>query len=157
LLGAGGTSSSESLGQLTLSGGQTVVNVTGGAGPSSPATLLFAGLGQIRRGTGILFETGDGTTLGATDQVFLGSYPVGNMPAWASVLSDGVPVSAAYDPSLGGVIPASEYDAEAPGLASSAVPEPGTGGLAVAAAGGLLFRRRRRAYGPREIQDFLAL
>jgi fibronectin-binding autotransporter adhesin len=148
LFGADGTSSSESLGHFTLSGGQTVVSLTDGAGPGSAAMLIFAGLSQSRRGTGILFETGDGTTLGAADQVFLGSYPVGPMPAWASVLSGGVPVSAAYDPTLG-VIPASEYDSESPGLISpggntyKAIAEPRAAGLLAIGFGGLLLRRRR--------------
>jgi fibronectin-binding autotransporter adhesin len=104
LLGANGTSSSESVGAMTLSGGQTVVSLTKGAGTSSAATLLFTGISQSRRGTGILFETGDGTTLGSSDQVMLGSYPAGPLSAWASVLSGGVPVSATDDPTLG-VIP----------------------------------------------------
>jgi hypothetical protein len=54
-------------------------------------------MSQGRRGTGILFETGDGTTLGSSDRVMLGSYPAGTMPAWASVLSGGVPGSAGYN------------------------------------------------------------
>jgi fibronectin-binding autotransporter adhesin len=101
LLGASGTSSSESMGTLTLSGGQTVVSLSEGAGSGSAATLSFAGLSQGRRGTGILFETGDGTPLGASDRVMLGSYPSGQLPAWASVLNGGVPGSAIDDPTLG--------------------------------------------------------
>jgi fibronectin-binding autotransporter adhesin len=105
LLGANGTSSSESMGTLSLSGGQTVVSLTDGAASGSAATLLFAGMSQGRRGTGVLFETGDGTTLGASDRVMLGSYPTGPLPAWASVLNGGVPGSAVNnDPTLG-VIP----------------------------------------------------
>jgi fibronectin-binding autotransporter adhesin len=104
LLGASGTGSSESMGPLTLTGGQTLVSLTKGAGTGSAAMLLVTGLSQGRRGTGILFETGDGTTLGGNDRVMLGSYPAGPLSAWASVLSGGVPGSAVDDSTLG-VIP----------------------------------------------------
>jgi fibronectin-binding autotransporter adhesin len=154
LLGTNGADTAESIGALTLSGGQTVVSLTGGAGPGSTTTLLLASLSQSRRGTGILFETGDGTPLGAADRVLLGSYPAGPMPAWASVMNGGAPASAAYDPTLG-VIPASAYNAASPGLLSSGganlsgVPEPGAAGAVAAAICGLLLRRRREPSIPR--------
>jgi fibronectin-binding autotransporter adhesin len=150
LLGASSSSSSESLGRLTVSTGHTVVTLTDGSGPGSMAALVFAGLTiTAGRDRGLLFETGDGSTLGGNDRVLLGpSYSPGPI-AGALVMSGGSAVAAAYDPTLG-VIPASEYSAS-PGLISSggttlsAVPEPG----AAAAALGLvvILLRRRRTIG----------
>jgi len=100
LLGTSGTSSSESLGTLTIGPGQTTISITGGAGSGSTASLVFPAL-LHHAGAQVIFETGDGSTLGGPDQVLLGSYPAGPMSAWVKVQSDGSLGSAAYDPTRG--------------------------------------------------------